>query len=198
MNVALYARVSTRDGRQDTQNQLIQLREYCHRQGWTVYREYVDQASGGTANRPEFKRLFADAHQRRYDVVLFWSLDRFSREGVRETLNHLERLTAAGVGWKSFTEDYLDSCGLFKDAVVGILAVIAKQERIRRSERATAAIERLRKQGKTDHLGRPRKVFDRAKALELRDHGLPLSAIRAKLGGTVSITTIHRTLAAAH
>jgi len=31
--------------------------------------------------------------------------------------------------------------GLFKDAVVAILATIAKQERIRRSERAKAAIE---------------------------------------------------------
>ena len=40
---------------------------------------------------------------------MFWSLDRFSREGVSATLNHLERLTAAGVNWRSYTEEYLDS-----------------------------------------------------------------------------------------
>lgn len=52
--------------------------------------------------------------QRKFDVVLFWSLDRFSREGVRETLKHLERLTRYGVNYRSFAEQYLDSCGLFK------------------------------------------------------------------------------------
>jgi hypothetical protein len=31
------------------------------------------------------------------DLVLFWSLDRFSREGVLETLQHLKRLSSYGV-----------------------------------------------------------------------------------------------------
>ena len=63
--------------------------------------------------------------------MLFWSLDRFSREGVTETLNHLQRLTATGVQFKSFTEQYLDSTGVFRDAIIGFLAAIAKQERVR-------------------------------------------------------------------
>jgi hypothetical protein len=33
--------------------------------------------------------MFADARQRKFDLVLFWSLDRLSREGVSATLNHL-------------------------------------------------------------------------------------------------------------
>jgi DNA invertase Pin-like site-specific DNA recombinase len=66
------------------------------------------------------------------------SVDRFSRDGVRETLNHLERLDNYGVGYRSFTEQYLDSCGIFKDAVLAILAVIAKQERVLLSERTLA------------------------------------------------------------
>ena len=138
--VALYARVSTKDGRQDTENQLIALREDCAKQGWGIAGEYVDHETGGTSKRPHFQRMFADARQRKFDLVLFWSLDRLSREGVSATLNHLERLTAAGVEWRSFTEQYLDSCGLFRDAVLSILATIAKQERVRRSERASAAI----------------------------------------------------------
>jgi predicted site-specific integrase-resolvase len=59
--VALYARISTGDGRQDTENQLVQLREYCTRQGWAVTREYIVQASGKTSERDAFKRLFEDA-----------------------------------------------------------------------------------------------------------------------------------------
>ena len=98
--VALYARVSTKDKRQDTENQLAQLRQFCETQRWTVVHEYVDKATGKHSDREQFQRLFADASQRQFDVVLFWSLDRFSREGVRETLNHLERLDNYGVGYQ--------------------------------------------------------------------------------------------------
>ena len=124
--VALYARVSTKDGRQDTENQLIALREYCAKQGWEIVGEYVDHETGGISKRPHFQRMFADARARRFDLVLFWSLDRLSREGVSATLAHLERLTSYGVGWRSFTEEFLDSTGIFRDAVIAILAVIAK------------------------------------------------------------------------
>jgi DNA invertase Pin-like site-specific DNA recombinase len=181
--VALYARVSTKDGRQDTENQLIALREYCAKQGWEIAGEYVDHETGGTSKRPHFQRMFADARQRKFDLVLFWSLDRLSREGVSATLNHLERLTAAGVEWRSFTEQYLDSCGIFRDAVLSILATIAKQERVRRSERASAAVARLRRQGRTDHLGRKRKVLG-AKletVRQLHEDGLSLRKIAAKV-----------------
>ena len=188
--VALYARVSTKDGRQDTENQLIALREYCQKQGWKITGEYVDHETGGTWKRIHFQQMFEGARQRQFDLLLFWSLDRLSREGVSQTLGHLERLTSYGVNWRSFTEEYLDSCGLFRDAVIGILAVIAKQERIRRSERASAAIARLRRQGKTEHLGRPRMILDRAKAVRLREQGQSVRQIAAQLG--ISHTTVAR------
>ena len=192
--VALYARVSTKDGRQDTENQLIALRDYCAKQGWKIAGEYVDHDSGGHSKRPHFQQMFADARARKFDLLLFWSLDRLSREGVSATLNHLERLTAAGVNWRSYTEEYLDSTGLFRDAVIAILAVIAKQERIRRSERASAAIARLRREGKTDHLGRKPKLIG-AKletARRLHSEGLSLRAIAAKVH--VSPMTVQRVL----
>jgi len=114
---------------------------------------------------------------------------RFSREGVAAALNHLERLTSFSVAWRSHTEEYLDSCGLFRDAVLAILAVIAKQDRVRRSERARAAVARLSRQGKADKLGRPRTgPAKRAKAQKLRDIG-------AELG--ISAATVQRIVAAA-
>ncbi|HEV3332495.1 MAG TPA: recombinase family protein [Bryobacteraceae bacterium] len=192
--VALYARVSTKDGRQDTENQLLALREYCAKQGWTIAEEYVDHETGRTSKRPHFQQMFADARARKFDLVLFWSLDRLSREGVSATLNHLERLTAAGVNWRSYTEEYLDSCGVFRDAVLSILATIAKQERIRRSERAAAAIAKLRRQGKTEHLGRPRLVVDRTKARRLHEQGWSVRKIAEEMG--LSVATTHRIVAA--
>src|SRR5262249_55232192 len=80
--VALYARGSTKDGRQDTENQLLQLRDYCAKQKWEIIHEYVDHDSGGHSRRKHFQQMFADARERRFDLILFWSLDRFSREGV--------------------------------------------------------------------------------------------------------------------
>jgi DNA invertase Pin-like site-specific DNA recombinase len=190
MKIALYARVSKRTGTQDTENQLAQLREFARVQGWTIVHEYVDRASGKRGDREQFQKMFKDASQRRFDLVLFWSLDRFSREGVLETLNHLQRLSAAGVGYKSFTEQYLDSCGLFKDAVLAILAVIAKQERVRLSERTLAGLEKARKQGRIG--GRPALVLDRERISRLDEEGLTTREIAAEMG--ISAATVCRIL----
>ena len=155
MKVAIYARVSTRDKGQSTDNQLPDLRRYAQAHSWEIYKEYAEEESGGSANREQFKQLFADAHQRRFDLVLFWSLDRFSREGVLPTLQHLNQLEQWGVGFKSYTEQFLDSTGIFKDAVISILAVVAKQERVRLSERTKAGMARTRAKGTV--LGAPVK-----------------------------------------
>lgn len=178
MKVALYARVSTKDKGQDTENQLAQLREFAERQGWQVVAEYVDRKTGKTGDREQFQQMFTAAGRREFEVVLFWALDRFSREGVLETLKYLERLTAAGVNWKSYTEQYLDSCGVFKDAVLAILAVIAKQERVRLSERTLAGLERAHRLG---HFGgRPKKIVDRSKIQERRRAGASIRELAAE------------------
>src|SRR5215510_15966912 len=100
MRVAIYTRVSGQSNRQDTENQAIQLREYCDRQGWE-YTEYTDRRSGTKRDRTAFQQLFEDARLKRLDLVLFWALDRFSREGVTETLNYLKVLDRYDVAWKS-------------------------------------------------------------------------------------------------
>jgi DNA invertase Pin-like site-specific DNA recombinase len=191
MRVALYSRVSTNT--QDTQNQLVQLREFATTQGWTVIREYVDIGSGKDGDRQQFKALFAAASRREFDSVLFWSLDRFSREGVFETLQYLQRLTGYGVGYRSFFEQFLNSCGIFGDAVVSILAVIAKQERVRLSERTLAGLAVARSHGRIG--GRPRVTCDHQKLSDLRASGKSLATIAGEL--KLSKTTVARLLAEA-
>jgi DNA invertase Pin-like site-specific DNA recombinase len=150
--VAIYARVSTRD-KQETLNQLAQLREFCRRQGWRLVTEYIDTESGSVPSRANFQKMLLHASQREFDVLLFFALDRLTREGTLATLQYLERLTSYQVGYKSFTEPYLDSCGTFKDVVISLLATMAKQERLRIGERVRAGLQRARGQGK--RLGRP-------------------------------------------
>jgi DNA invertase Pin-like site-specific DNA recombinase len=188
LRIAIYSRVSTKDKGQDVENQLRQLRDFCAKQGWIIVSEYVDRVSGKRGDREAFQEMFAAASRREFDVVLFWALDRFSREGVYATLQHLQRLTSYGVGYRSFTEQYLDSCGLFKDAVISILATIAKQERLRLSERTIAGLERARAKGRI--AGRPRVICDRDKVLALHHAGKSLGAIAVGLGLTK--TTVHR------
>ena len=180
MKIGLYARVSTKDKGQETENQLVQLREFAAKQGWQITREYVDRETGGTSDRVQFQAMFADAGRRKFDLVLFWSLDRLSREGVLETLQHLNRLTSYGVGYKSFTEQYLDSCGIFKDAVIGILAVVAKQERVRLSERTKAGLAIARSNGR--QIGRPRLKVQPTDIARLKAQGHSLRAIGRSLG----------------
>ena len=91
--------------------------------------------------------MLNDAMQRKFDVVLFWALDRFTREGALQTLQYLNVLSSYWVGFRSYTEPYLDSCGMFKDAVIAILGTIAKQERLRISERVRAGLDRARANG---------------------------------------------------
>jgi DNA invertase Pin-like site-specific DNA recombinase len=178
--VAIYARVSTKDKGQEVENQLGQLREFSALQGWNVIREYVDHETGSTNDRGEFQAMFRDASQRKFDVLLFWALDRLSREGVLETLTYLKRLTACGVGYRSFTEQYFDSCGAFKDAVIAIIATVAKQERVRISQRVRAGLDVARSKG--TRLGRPRVVVDVAKIADLRARGRSWRDITKELG----------------
>ena len=194
MKTAIYARVSTKDGRQDTENQLRQLREFAKTQGWEIVHEYIDRASGKKSDREQFQKMFTAASKREFDLVLFWSLDRLSREGTVETLNHLQRLTGYGVCYRSFTEQYLDSTGMFKEAVIGILAAVAKQERVRLSERTIAGLQRAKAEGKVG--GRP-KAEDAepklvAKIGRLRSQGRSIRAIAEDVGK--SPNTVQRLL----
>ena len=94
MRAALYTRVSTKDKGQETANQAAQLREFCKTQGWIIVCEYDDHDSGSTAGRAQFQAMMADAAQRRFDVLVFWALDRLTCEGALETLQHLNRLSS--------------------------------------------------------------------------------------------------------
>jgi DNA invertase Pin-like site-specific DNA recombinase len=168
----------------------LQLRGFCRQQGWSVVREYIDQKTGRTSDREAFQLLFQHAYEKRFDLCLFWALDRFSREGATDTLQHLRKLTNYGVKWKSFTEQYIDSAGMFGEVIISLLAVLAKQESVRRSERASAAYAKLKHQGRTDHLGRKRLVVDRDNIRALAAGGMSTRAIAAKL--KISHTSVHR------
>jgi DNA invertase Pin-like site-specific DNA recombinase len=107
MRIAIYSRVST--GSQDAINQLEVLRQDAKLLGSDSPLEFVDVCTGGTSERERFQALFAAAKASQFDLLLFWSLDRLSREGTEVTLRHLRTLRESGVQYKSHEEAYLDS-----------------------------------------------------------------------------------------
>ena len=196
IRVAIYLRVSKDDGSQETDNQLLQLREFCGRwEGHELVTEYLDRDSGtgGRRERKDFDRMFADASKRRFDVLLFWALDRFSREGIRKTIAYLERLDACGVAFKSYTEPFLDTDNeLIAHIVLGVTSYYAQQEALRISDRTKAGLERARRSGKV--LGRPdgferwapvlagMKERDFSQGKMARETGLSYNTVKKYLG----------------
>ena len=156
MRIAVYARVSTDDKGQDPENQLRQLRQWCADAGHTVIHEYVDHESGrkGAKDRKQFNQLFEDAHKRRFDCVLFWALDRFTREGMIPTIMYLRRLADCGVSVHSYTEAHLSTDNeLVGNILLAVMSSLAKLESQKISERTRAGIARAKAQGK--RIGRP-------------------------------------------
>lgn len=186
-----YLRVSTRD-KQNLENQSRAIEGLIADRGWVLLDTYQDKESGsaGTEKRKEFDRLMRDAEAGRFQVVVVWSLDRFSREGPYKTFQHLDRLKSAGVGFVSVTEQCLDTMGPFAEVMIALFAVIAKQERLRLRERVKAGLETAR--GRGVQLGRRKVAVDEfmLKSLVAERHGVREIARRMKL----SPTTVSRAL----
>ena len=164
MKVALYCRIST--NKQEIENQLIQLRDFCKKSNYQIYHEYADIISGKETSRPAFSQLFKDAHKKLFDIVLFWDLSRFSRAGTLHTLQKLQELRRLGIDWISYQEPLIQSLGEFGDIVIAIMSTLAKIEREKISSRTKAGLKRALSEGKK--LGRPKiSVYQKNRVIQL-------------------------------
>jgi DNA invertase Pin-like site-specific DNA recombinase len=184
MRVAIYARVSTDDKGQDPENQLRELRAWCANCGHTIAQEYVEHESGrkGADKRKQFAALFDDAAKRKFDLVLFWALDRFSREGMAQTIAHLQRPTSYGVSFHSYTEPHLATDNeLVRNILLALLSSLAKVEAQKISDRTKAGMARAKAKG--IKVGRPRIGIEmRQKIAERARKGESAYAIAQALG----------------
>ncbi|MGC2331652.1 MAG: recombinase family protein [Candidatus Acidiferrales bacterium] len=190
MRAAIYARVSTTGHGQDPQLQTREIREYCERRGWQLAGEYVDAGvSGAKDSRPELNRLIADAHRRRFDVVVVWKFDRFARS-VSHLLRALETFNALGIAFVSLSEQ-IDTSTPTGKMVFTVLGAVAELERSLIAERVRAGLRNARAKG--TRLGRPRSALDTPRALRMRAQGRTIREIADALG--VSRSLVHKTLA---
>jgi len=163
MRIAIYARVSKEEtnekGRmyQEPKNQLEPLRDYAKQMKWEVVEEFIDRKSGADSNRLEFQRMLNMIRQRRFDLILVWAIDRFSREPILNTLKYLETLKLNNVHLKSLT-DNIDTRELSNtgELIMIIMMWLAKEERAKISRRTKAGIQRRKNLG-VWRGGRPNK-----------------------------------------
>ena len=110
---ALYARVSS--DRQDVDlsvsAQLRALKEYAKSNGYSVAREYVDEAeSGRVADRPQFREMIEEGSKPKahFDVILVWKFSRFTRKR-EHAVAFKSQLRRKGIRVVSITEQAEDN-----------------------------------------------------------------------------------------
>ena len=110
---ALYARVSS--DRQDVDlsvaAQLRALKEYAEANGYSVAREYIDEAeSGRIADRPQFKMMIEEGSKPKapFQVILVWKFSRFTRKREHAVV-FKSQLRRKGIRVVSITEQAEDN-----------------------------------------------------------------------------------------
>ena len=184
MKAAIYVRVSTSD--QHNEIQIKELTDYVERRGWELAGAYQDQMSGAKAQRPGLDALMADARLHKFDAVIVWKLDRFGRSLIN-CVAGIQELTAAGVRFIAVSQGLdTDAANPTSRLLLHILAALAEFERELIKERVSAGLKHAKTKGV--RIGRPRRVFDRQRALDMRQQGMSFPAIARELGigyGTV-------------
>jgi DNA invertase Pin-like site-specific DNA recombinase len=198
VRVALYARVSDPQqdptkSRQDPENQLRELRDYCATRGWKAT-EFVDRMQGDRDNRPQLIELLKLCRRRRFAAVVVWKFDRLGRS-LRQLVTVLDELHALEIQLISYRES-IDTGTPHGRAMFGMIGIFAEYEHSLFSERTRAGMARARSQGKTCH--RPLVAVDVDELRRLRDAGHSPREISRQLearGLTISHHTIRRRLA---
>lgn len=198
---AIYSRVSTNsrvrhgdaiayDQRPEVQEE--PLRRLAAQRGWTITRVYTDRGSGAKETLPALAELMRDARQRRFDVLLVWRFDRLSRS-VLHFLQTVEELRNLGVEFVSLEQSF-DTTTAAGKFTLTMFAALAELEREVIRDRVKAGVEYAKAHGTKSGkpIGRPRAVFSRDEAVELKAQGLSPRRIAAKLG--VGEGTIRRVL----
>jgi len=182
---AIYARVSTIAG-QSPRMQLEALREYAAARKLDVVAELVDHGVSGTRDRrPALDELMAIARRRHIDMILVYKFDRFARS-VRHLVTALDEFQVLGVEFVSYTENVDTSTPLGR-ALFSIVAALAELERSLVVERSSEGQRRARARGQ--HVGRPRRVVDDRKILELHRAGTSVRAIARAIGVSLTVVT---------
>jgi len=151
--VAIYVRVSTEEQAKEglsVEAQIDKCNSYCQARDWEVYKVYRDAGfSAGSLNRPALELMMRDAQEKRFDIILVYKIDRFSRK-LRDLIMVLEDLKDQKINFTSVTEQ-IDTTSAMGEAFFQIIGVFAQLERGMVKERVELAFDRKIKLGEVVH-----------------------------------------------
>ena len=186
--IALYARVST--DKQTCENQLQELRTIAARMNYTIVTEFVDNGISGMKtrqNRPALDQLMKSATQRKFDMVMCWSIDRLGRslQNLVEILNELQALKID----LFFLQQGMDTSTPSGRMIFSVFGAIGEFERNLIRERVIAGQKRAVANGVK--IGRPSKMNDgmRNAIILLKEKGIGIKQIAKQLG--IGIGTVY-------
>jgi DNA invertase Pin-like site-specific DNA recombinase len=189
--VAIYARVST--DKQTCDNQLIELRAVAERCGYTIVQEFVDagiSGAKGRADRPALDAMMKASNQRKFDMILVWSIDRLGRslQNLVELLNDLQSMKVDLM----FLQQGMDTSTSSGRMMFSIFGALAEFERNLIRERVVAGQNRAKARGVK--MGRPSKMNDglRSAIQLLRENGMGIKQIAKEVG--VGVGTVYASL----
>lgn len=182
---AVYLRVSSKDGRQDEENQRPDCERLCAARGWVAV-PFVERESGAKA-RPVWAALVEAARRGEVGAVVFWALDRVGRTRV-QVAHDVAELGRFGVHIASVQDAWLDQPpGPLRDLLVQIMAWVAEGERRRLIERTKAGQARARALGK--RIGRPPIPAETMRKLARAHEGLARTTPARSLPAAIARAT---------
>jgi DNA invertase Pin-like site-specific DNA recombinase len=153
LRAAAYVRVSS--PAQSLVMQEVAIEKAAFARGEKIENWYREKASAKVDARPGRDLLMQAARAGEFQRLYVYRLDRLSRGGIRDTLDVVEQLTAAGVELVTLADGF-DLHGPAAEIVLAVLAWAAKMERLAINERIASARARVAAEGKP--WGRPPRL----------------------------------------
>lgn len=185
----IYTRVSTKDKGQTTESQSHSLIQYCLSQGWSYI--LIEESQSAVRGRPKFDRILSDIASGKIKLLLAYKMDRLARS-VPDFVNFISLVNRYHVRViipsQGIDTDYSNPANKM---MMNMLATIAEFEHDLISERVKTGMDRAKREGKI--LGRPRTVIDKLRVKEMREQGLTIRMIAARLKvGKIAVERVVR------
>jgi DNA invertase Pin-like site-specific DNA recombinase len=154
LRCAIYTRKSSEEGLEQDFNSLHAQREACEayiksqkHEGWKGLSAHYDDGgySGGSMERPALRRLLADIHAKRIDVVVVYKVDRLTRS-LADFAKIVEVFDASGVSFVSVTQAFNTTTSMGR-LTLNVLLSFAQFEREVTGERIRDKIAASKKKG---------------------------------------------------
>ena len=180
--VGLYCRVSTSTKDQTTENQLRELKSYCDRMGYKIYKVYEDEVSGAKSRekRPAYSELCKDAFLKKFDIIIGWDVSRFGRS-MKEFVHFLSDMDEKGIGVIA-VKNGLETFSSSGRMMMKLIGVLEEWNREMLVERTNAGLARTVANG--TKLGRKSVLTPSIKRriMDAKENGLSIRKIADTVG----------------